>query len=170
MVGSMTDITALRITSEALHESQTRYQQVFESVQEVIFQTDARGHWQLLNPAWEDISGYPVAETLGHSFLDYLHPDDRDTRREALRPLVERREDSCTATLRLIRRDGSMRWMDLAVHAIVDGTTASSAPPAPSTTSPPGSPPRTTCASPPASSATPARASSSPTRNRASSR
>ena len=121
MVGSMTDITALRITSEALHESQARYQQVFESVQEVIFQTDARGHWQLLNPAWEDISGYPVAETLGRSFLDHLHPDDREARREALRPLVERREDSCTATLRLIRRDGRMRWIDLAVHAIVDG-------------------------------------------------
>lgn len=120
VVGSVTDITALRITSEALHESQTRYQQVFECVQEVIFQTDIHGHWQLLNPAWEHISGHAVADSLGHSFLDYLHPDDREARREALRPLVERHADSCTATLRLIHRDGSLRWVDLAVRAVVD--------------------------------------------------
>lgn len=66
--------------------------------------------------------GYPAAQTgrrpcdsangsiPDYSVTGYLHPDDREARREALRPLVERHADSCTATLRLIHRDGSLRW------------------------------------------------------------
>lgn len=120
MVGSIADISAMRSTTQALLESQLRYQQVFDSVREVIFQTDARGRWQLLNPAWTEITGVPVDEAIGHSFLDYLHPDDRDARREALQPLVERTRDHCSVTLRVQCRDGSMRWLDLFARAIVD--------------------------------------------------
>jgi len=120
MVGSIADISAMRSTTQALMDSQTRYQQVFDSVREVIFQTDARGRWQLLNPAWTEITGIAVDEAIGHSFLDYLHPDDREARREALKPLVERTRDHCSATLRVQCRDGSARWLDLFVRAIVD--------------------------------------------------
>jgi len=124
MVGSIADISAMRSTTQALLESQSRYQQVFDSVREVIFQTDARGRWQLLNPAWTEITGHGVDEAIGHSFLDYLHPDDRDARREALRPLVERTQDDCSATLRVKCRDGSFRWLDLYARAIVDADNA----------------------------------------------
>lgn len=124
MVGSIADISAMRSTTQALLESQIRYQQVFDSVREVIFQTDASGRWQLLNPAWTEITGHPVDESIGHSFVDYLHPDDQDARREALKPLVERTQDFCSATLRVKCRDGSFRWLDLYARAIVDAGNA----------------------------------------------
>ena len=124
MVGSIADISAMRTTTQALLESQIRYQQVFDSVREVIFQTDARGRWQLLNPAWCEITGHPVDESIGHSFLEFLHPDDVSARREALMPLVERTRDHCSATLRVRCRDGSYRWVDLFARAIVDADNA----------------------------------------------
>ena len=46
-------------------------------MKQVIFQTDARGRWTLLNPAWTDLTGLSVEETLGRSFLDFVHPEDR---------------------------------------------------------------------------------------------
>ena len=48
-----------------------------DNVKQVIFQTDARGRWTLLNPAWTDLTGLSVEETLGRSFLDFVHPEDR---------------------------------------------------------------------------------------------
>lgn len=38
---------------EALHESDARYESVVNNLKEVVFQTDAAGHWTFLNPAWE---------------------------------------------------------------------------------------------------------------------
>lgn len=120
MVGSIADISAMRSTTQALLESQIRYQQVFDSVREVIFQTDSRGRWQLLNPAWSEMTGYPVDESIGRSFVDFLHPDDGAIRRAALAPLVARTQDHCSATLRVRCKDGSHRWVDVFARAIVD--------------------------------------------------
>ncbi len=35
------------------------------------------GRWTFLSPAWEDITGYSVAESLGRPALDFIHPDAR---------------------------------------------------------------------------------------------
>ena len=117
MVGSIADITHARETAEALQESQTRYQQVFNNVREVIFQTDIFGNWELLNPAWTDISGFTVDESLGRNFGDFLHPDDRAHKYSAFKPIIARTLPHCSATLRLQCRDGSYRWMDIFIRA-----------------------------------------------------
>jgi diguanylate cyclase (GGDEF)-like protein/PAS domain S-box-containing protein len=120
MVGSITDISAARSTALALQESQNRYQQVFDNVREVIFQTDTKGNWLLLNPAWTEITGFSRDSTLGRSFGDYLHPDDRASKYRAFKPLIARTLDHCSATLRLLCQDGSYRWVDIFIRALVD--------------------------------------------------
>ena len=50
---------------------------MIRNIQEVIFQTDITGLWTFLNPAWEKITGFTVEETLGKSFIDYIHPENR---------------------------------------------------------------------------------------------
>jgi PAS domain S-box-containing protein len=50
---------------------------VVNSIKEVIFQTDAAGKWTFLNPAWTEITGFAVGESLGVNFMKYVHPDDR---------------------------------------------------------------------------------------------
>lgn len=37
---------------------------------------DVDGRFLRVNPAWERVLGYPVAELEGKRFLDYVHPDD----------------------------------------------------------------------------------------------
>jgi PAS domain S-box-containing protein len=120
MVGSIADITLARETAAALQESQNRYQQVFDNVREVIFQTDTRGQWELLNPAWTEISGFSVEESLGRNFGDFLHPDDRAHKYRSFKPIIARTRTHCSATLRLQCRDGSYRWMDIFIRAQVN--------------------------------------------------
>lgn len=49
---------------------------MLENMREVIFRTDARGRWVFLNPAWENLTGYTVQESLGWSTTKLLHPED----------------------------------------------------------------------------------------------
>ena len=51
-------------------------QQMLENMREVIFRSDAAGRWVFLNPAWETLTGLPVADSLGRPSTELMHPDD----------------------------------------------------------------------------------------------
>nr|MDT0665942.1 PAS domain-containing protein [Micromonospora sp. DSM 115978] len=51
---------------------------VLDALDDVVFLTDEVGRWTYLNEAWTRMTGYSVEESLGRSFLDYVHPDERD--------------------------------------------------------------------------------------------
>ena len=53
-----------------------RYRALVEDLKEVLFQIDRQGQWAFLNPAWTDLTGFPVEESLGQPFLGFLHPAD----------------------------------------------------------------------------------------------
>jgi two-component system sensor histidine kinase/response regulator len=71
-----TEITERKRMAERVAASERQYRSVVDSVKEVIFRVDAAGQWVFLNPAWEDISGYSVAETLGRKQVDFILVDD----------------------------------------------------------------------------------------------
>ena len=107
------DVTERKRAEEAIRESERRYRSVVDNVNEVVFQTDASGLWTFLNRAWEEITGFPVEESVGKNFLDYVHPDDRQRNLELFRPLVERKKDYCRHEIRYLTRDGGSRWIEV---------------------------------------------------------
>ncbi|THF63539.1 PAS domain S-box protein [Pseudothauera rhizosphaerae] len=115
------DDTERQATERALRESQARYQEVVESVNEVILRTDASGRLTFLNSAWERISGYPVAVSLGKSLVDFLHPDDVPAARENLRRIAAGECAETHSELRLRTRNGEVRWIEAAGRAVHDG-------------------------------------------------
>ncbi len=58
-------VTRAQAAGEALRDSEARYRTVVEDVREVIFRIDGRARWSLLNRAWEELTGHPVASSLG---------------------------------------------------------------------------------------------------------
>ncbi|MGF1675374.1 MAG: PAS domain S-box protein, partial [Rivularia sp. (in: cyanobacteria)] len=42
--------------------------------QEIFFKTDNSGRWTFLNSIWSELTGFTVPETIGNSFLNYVHP------------------------------------------------------------------------------------------------
>ncbi len=114
-MATIEDISDRKRAALALQESEARYHSVVDSVREVIFQTDAQGHWTLLNKAWEEITGFPVAASLGTLFLNYVHPEDRQRNQELFRPLIERQKEYCRHEIRYLTKSGGCRWIE--VHA-----------------------------------------------------
>lgn len=114
------DITA-RKRSEAeklqliasLQESEEKYRSVVNTVQEVIFQTDPNGCWTFLNPAWTEISGYSIEESLGTPFFNYIDPEDHPQTQQKFQKLVQRQSDYCRHEVCYLTKMGDRRWMDV---------------------------------------------------------
>lgn len=62
---------------EALSKSESQYRIVVNTIKEVIFQTDRGGNWIFLNPAWTEITGYTLEESIGQNFSAFIHKDEK---------------------------------------------------------------------------------------------
>ncbi|GEM_PF-1205275 len=112
-VGIQNDISVRKATEARVRESELRYRSVIDTVTEVIFQTDAKGVWTFLNPAWTRITGFQVDETIGTNFIDYVHPDDRDAGERILGPLLAGEMPFCRRKVRYLTSDGGVRWIEV---------------------------------------------------------
>jgi PAS domain S-box-containing protein len=117
VAGSITDhwVRVKLAGAEALRESEERYRSVVSEIDEVIFRTDEAGRWTFLNPAWTQITGYSVDETIGTTVLSCTHPDDRTNAELKTRELTDKTAEYCRQEVRYVTKTGESRWVE--VHA-----------------------------------------------------
>ncbi len=100
-----------------LATSEQKYRDVIENIKEVIFQTDARGNWQFLNPAWTEITGFSLGESLGNNSLNYIHPDDRKLCHlgweNMCKDFTEGEKSAFRTEIRCLTKNGEYKWMDV---------------------------------------------------------
>ncbi|MGE5659272.1 MAG: PAS domain S-box protein [Actinomycetota bacterium] len=106
------DISARKQAEEALIESQKQYQSVVNNVKEVIFQTDIYGVWNFLNPAWTEITGFSVTESLGTEILDYIHSDDCDLMLRQIQRLIDNQKEYFCQEVRYLTKNADCRWIE----------------------------------------------------------
>jgi two-component system cell cycle sensor histidine kinase/response regulator CckA len=95
-----------------LQKSEQKYRLLVDNLREVIFQIDPRRQWVFLNPAWTEITGFTVEESLGRSVLDYVYPEDRPQVLERFQAIMDHKEDDCRCEVRWLTRDGRTRWIE----------------------------------------------------------
>jgi PAS domain S-box-containing protein len=108
--------------------AEDRYRRVIDSLKEVVFQADAQGAWTFLNPAWTELTGFRVEETLGRPFLDFIHPEDRALSSELFLAMLGRQRTECRHELRCLRRGGGYVWTEVFARPVLaeDGAVAGS--------------------------------------------
>ena len=109
-----------RRAEEALTESREQYRTVVNNISEVIFQTDPNGKWTFLNPAWTDITGFPIEESLGTHFVDPVQPEYRQLARGMLEVIFNREQESVRNTLCYRTIAGGMRYVEVYARVTVD--------------------------------------------------
>ena len=62
-----------------------------------------------INPAWTELSGWSVEETVGRPIEDFIHPGDEQIVRDLIATLVA--EGEGRAEHRLLRKDGKVMWV-----------------------------------------------------------
>lgn len=93
--------------------SDAGYRSLIEHLHQVVFETDAAGLWTFLNPSWSNLSGYSVEESLGTSYLKYVHPQDRNNCRQFFERLLKQRDNPHSTVARFLTRDGTIRWTEM---------------------------------------------------------
>ncbi|MGB7443684.1 MAG: PAS domain S-box protein [Coleofasciculaceae cyanobacterium] len=119
-VGVVADISIRKKTEEALQESEQKYRYLVNSVKEVIFQTDTTGKWTLLNPAWTEITGFTVEDSLGQSFFDFIHPEDKQDCQELFQQLIDCKKGYWRREIRYLNKKGGFRWVDALARLVLD--------------------------------------------------
>jgi diguanylate cyclase (GGDEF)-like protein/PAS domain S-box-containing protein len=75
---SVTDITERKIAEVALTESEIKYRRIFESFEDLYYQTDAKGILRVLSPSLYRLTGWYPDELIGKPISDiYVRPKDR---------------------------------------------------------------------------------------------
>lgn len=109
-----------RRTLAALHQSEQNYRSVVDNLKEVIFQIDTAGCWTFLNPAWTEITGYSISESIGENYLNYVHLEDRQLNLKLFAPLLEQQKDFCRNEVRYLTANGGYCWLEVYARPIVD--------------------------------------------------
>ncbi len=108
----------VRRASAALQRANARYEAVFDSVREVLFQLDTRGQITLVNPAWKQVTGHDPVDSLGHPFETFVHPDDRAMVRQLLGVGLENHALAKDVELRLLGRGQDVRWVEMTLQTV----------------------------------------------------
>lgn len=122
MIGTMTDITALKEAEINLSESENRFRLITTSAKDGIVMMDTEGRITLWNPAAEAMFGYPTADALGHKAYQLLaspqhHRDYRQILHEFLTE-GRNREEGRFLTVSLLRRDGTEFSAEVSLSAM----------------------------------------------------
>lgn len=117
LAGTAKDITATRLVEHQLRAQRQqaeremmRYRQFFESASEVMTICGSDGFRQAVNPAYYHTLGYTEAEMLSRPFMDFVHPEDRDSHAAVVQRLLQG-DQLRDFVDRFVCKDGSVRWL-----------------------------------------------------------
>ena len=114
LLGTGTDISDLKKAEAAVRESEERFRQIADNIEEVFFLLDKETRSVLYaSPAIETLFGISIEKVLTSPLLltNSIHPDDRETCQFA--DLQKRYTQPINETFRIIRSDGDIRWVRL---------------------------------------------------------
>lgn len=97
---------------EGLKMSEARFRNLVENAFEVLAMVDSQGSILYTSPPTKNILGYDLAEVRGRSMFEFIHPDDSTDVRQKLRELISNPDKTTFAICRLLRQDGTWRWIE----------------------------------------------------------
>jgi PAS domain S-box-containing protein len=109
-----------REAPDSQEDGAARVREILESVPAFIWTTRPDGVCDFLSPPWADYTGVPIEQYLDGTWIDLLHPDDRERLMHTWNAAVASGE-AYSCEFRVRRHDGSYRWFDSRGACVRDG-------------------------------------------------
>jgi PAS domain S-box-containing protein len=118
MVGIVRDITERRRAEEALKESEERYRNQIEAINDVAYALNSSGEVTYISPVVKTLLGYEPDEITGRPFLAFVHPEDQELTKGRF---TELREGIVShGEYRVISKSGDVKWVRSQTRPILD--------------------------------------------------
>lgn len=117
MAAVLSPATARMAERTALAESEKTFRSIVEKVDEAIIVAQG-GRLVFVNPSTERLTGRTRQELLASRFTEFIHPDDRALVMDRHTRRMAGEEISSAYDFRIVRPDGSARWVMISVTLI----------------------------------------------------
>ncbi len=113
------DITEQKNAEKALRESEIKYREMVEQINDVIFATDIQGNFTYISPTAEILSGYKPEEMIGRSLAEFLDPDYVPKMKEQFQKILSGKLEPFEYRIKV--KSGEFRWMRSSSKPILEG-------------------------------------------------
>jgi PAS domain S-box-containing protein len=113
------EITSRKQAEENLKESEEKYRQLVENINDVIFMADIHGVLTYVSPAVALVTGYQASEMIGRSIFDFIHLEDMARIKETLARRLA--GDDEPVEYRLRTRSGEIKWVRSSSRPLTKG-------------------------------------------------
>ncbi|HEY3119653.1 MAG TPA: response regulator, partial [Vicinamibacteria bacterium] len=92
-------------------EAETKRNRFFTLAVDMLAIAGFDGVFKQLNPSWQRALSYTEEQLKGRPFVEFVHPDDRDSTQAQLRKLTAGSDTTVYFEIRFQRKDGTYRWL-----------------------------------------------------------
>jgi PAS domain S-box-containing protein len=111
------DLRSMKRAQHELAQSESRYRELVENFELIVFQSDLEGDITYVNPAWERITGFSMQETEGKQLIGFVHTDNADELAEILKRDMSGDAESFRIAFRFLCKSGGLIWLEGYVRA-----------------------------------------------------
>ncbi|WP_423059601.1 ATP-binding protein [Bacillus safensis] len=104
-------VSDLNKREKEAHKLTERLNRITDNLQEIVFETDEKGHIIFLNQAWKQMTGYEIDECLGTMYNQYFDQEERVI--QHLSSVIKEHKDSGRIELQLLHKEGKKVWGDV---------------------------------------------------------
>jgi len=114
------DITDRIRAEEGLRQSEERYRNLIENMQEAVYTIDTNGIFTFMSKAVEEFTGYRPEDVIGRSFREFIYQDDREGLERQFRDLVQGATPG-PSEYRILTRSVDLRWVRSSTRPMIVG-------------------------------------------------
>lgn len=107
----MTDITQRKYDEQQLKDKLDELKVFFDVALDLLCIADLEGNFLKLNRHWEEVLGYSLQELEGRKFMDFVHIEDIESTKQAIKHLSLNKKVSSFVN-RYISKNGDYKWIE----------------------------------------------------------
>ena len=104
------DVSARHAAEQELRRSESRWRTYLKIASEILFAITPEGRYKFVSEAWTPKLGHEVADVIGRSYTEFVHPDDLQMFRDYITETLDLGVNPRGIEYRVKQRDGRWVW------------------------------------------------------------